>query len=73
MREISFFKKKILLIFLYFDQVFKDEFNGIVCYVNEDGEIICEGWDEGFYFIFELEKGYIMRLVVFCNILLQKM
>lgn len=27
--------------------VFEDESNGIVCYSNENGEIICEGIDEG--------------------------
>ncbi|XP_024397127.1 uncharacterized protein [Physcomitrium patens] len=42
-------------------RVFKDESNGIVCYVNEDGEITCEGWDEGPHFIPEPEKGYTMR------------
>lgn len=41
--------------------VFKDESHGIVCHINDDGEIICEGWDEGPHFQPEPEKGYTMR------------
>lgn len=28
-------------------QVFEDHSNGIVCYKDDNGEIICEGFDEG--------------------------
>lgn len=28
-------------------QVFEDRTNGIICYSDESGEIICEGYDEG--------------------------
>ncbi|KAM0031903.1 hypothetical protein Hdeb2414_s0016g00469251 [Helianthus debilis subsp. tardiflorus] len=28
-------------------QVFEDESSGVVCYKDEKGEIICEGYDEG--------------------------
>ncbi|KAG0567676.1 hypothetical protein M758_7G124200 [Ceratodon purpureus] len=41
--------------------VFKDDSNGIVCFTNEDGEVVCEGWDEGPHFQPEPEKGYTMR------------
>lgn len=30
-----------------FEQVFEDQSNGIVCYTDESGEIVCEGIDEG--------------------------
>jgi hypothetical protein len=28
-------------------QVFEDQLRGIVCYRDENGEMICEGYDEG--------------------------
>lgn len=28
-------------------QVYEDESQGIVCYQDEHGEIVCEGYDEG--------------------------
>lgn len=28
-------------------KVFEDKLNGIVCYKDENGEMICEGYDEG--------------------------
>lgn len=27
--------------------MFEDKSNGIVCYKDENGELICEGYDEG--------------------------
>ena len=30
-----------------FQQAFEDEAEGIVCYTDENGEMICEGYDEG--------------------------
>jgi len=27
--------------------VFKDESHGIICYYDENGDLVCEGWDEG--------------------------
>ncbi|XP_004303753.1 PREDICTED: uncharacterized protein LOC101293323 [Fragaria vesca subsp. vesca] len=29
------------------EEVFEDHFNGIICYKDARGEIICEGYDEG--------------------------
>ncbi|PON78284.1 hypothetical protein TorRG33x02_238780 [Trema orientale] len=29
------------------EKVFEDRCNGIICYADESGEIICEGYDEG--------------------------
>ncbi|KAK9099629.1 hypothetical protein Syun_026674 [Stephania yunnanensis] len=29
------------------NKIFEDEASGIICYKNESGEIICEGYDEG--------------------------
>lgn len=31
-------------------QIFKDESQGIICYYDENGDLICEGWDEGPHF-----------------------
>ena len=31
-------------------QVFKDEQNEIICYYDENGDLMCEGWDEGPHF-----------------------
>uniref|UniRef100_A0A803NYF7 Uncharacterized protein n=1 Tax=Cannabis sativa TaxID=3483 RepID=A0A803NYF7_CANSA len=31
----------------YKEKVFEDRSNGIICYTDESGEIICEGYDEG--------------------------
>jgi len=30
--------------------VFKDESQGIICYSDQNGDITCEGWDEGPHF-----------------------
>lgn len=30
--------------------VFKDESTGVVCYYDENGDVTCEGWDEGPHF-----------------------
>lgn len=43
---------RLHLLFQYLDsgfllQVFEDQCKGIVCYRDESGEIICEGYDEG--------------------------
>jgi hypothetical protein len=38
----------LVLNFLSSDwQVFEDQLRGIVCYRDEKGEMICEGYDEG--------------------------
>ncbi|KAL5579670.1 hypothetical protein UlMin_012112 [Ulmus minor] len=29
------------------EKVFEDRSNGIICYTDESGEIVCEGFDEG--------------------------
>ncbi|EXB64661.1 hypothetical protein L484_017995 [Morus notabilis] len=29
------------------EKVFEDRSNGIICYADESGEIVCEGYDEG--------------------------
>lgn len=39
-------------------QMFKDESNGIVCYYNENGELMCEGYDEGPHFQPEAPKYF---------------
>lgn len=31
----------------FVSQVFEDACNGIVCYKDENGDIVCEGYDEG--------------------------
>lgn len=36
-----------VLVGFFFAQVFEDHFNGIICYKDARGEIICEGYDEG--------------------------
>lgn len=38
--------------------MFKDESNGIVCYYNENGELMCEGYDEGPHFQPEAPKYF---------------
>lgn len=30
-----------------FEQVFEDKLEGIICYRDENGEMVCEGYDEG--------------------------
>ncbi|XP_055820249.1 uncharacterized protein LOC129889114 [Solanum dulcamara] len=37
--------------------VFEDKSTGIVCYRDENGEIICEGYDEGPRFYHQLPKS----------------
>lgn len=41
--------------------MFKDESNGIVCYYNENGELMCEGYDEGPHFQPEAPKYFTRR------------
>jgi hypothetical protein len=42
------FMETLVLNFLSSDwQVFEDQLRGIVCYRDEKGEMICEGYDEG--------------------------
>lgn len=38
-----------MLTDLYFapKQIYEDKSQGIICYEDESGEIICEGYDEG--------------------------
>jgi hypothetical protein len=31
-------------------QIFQDESKGIICYYDENGDLTCEGWDEGPHF-----------------------
>ena len=35
------------LIFFLSKQVFEDPIQGIICYTDDNGEVICEGYDEG--------------------------
>lgn len=37
----------LYFFFLFLLQVFEDRSNGIICYKDDRGEIICEGFDEG--------------------------
>ena len=41
--------RNFMFIYVYFasKQVYEDESQGIVCYQDDRGEIICEGYDEG--------------------------
>ncbi|KAG8482380.1 hypothetical protein CXB51_027299 [Gossypium anomalum] len=32
---------------IWFKQVFEDQSQGLICYEDENGEIVCEGYDEG--------------------------
>lgn len=31
----------------FWNQVFEDPIQGIICYTDDNGEVICEGYDEG--------------------------
>jgi len=41
--------RNFVLIDVYFasKQIYEDQSQGILCYEDESGEIICEGYDEG--------------------------
>lgn len=36
----------LLISDMFFMQVFEDRCNGIICYADESGEIVCEGYDD---------------------------
>jgi hypothetical protein len=37
-----------IYLFIYLcTQVFEDQVRGVVCYRDDSGEVICEGFDEG--------------------------
>jgi hypothetical protein len=41
--------------------IFKDESQGIICYYDENGDLICEGWDEGPHFQPDLQQPTLRR------------
>jgi hypothetical protein len=36
-----------MLKLFFLEQVFEDPIQGIICYTDDNGEVICEGYDEG--------------------------
>lgn len=38
---------EIVLFLIFLEQVFEDPTQGIICYTDDNGEVICEGYDEG--------------------------
>lgn len=40
---------------------FKDESTGVVCYHDENGDVTCEGWDEGPHFQPDLQRPTLRR------------
>lgn len=41
--------------------VFEDSTEGIVCYISKEGEVTCEGWDEGGHFQPEPQNQFTLR------------
>ena len=46
-------------------QVFKDEQNEIICYYDANGDLVCEGWDEGPHFQPDPQQPALRRSVSF--------
>ncbi|ESR40034.1 hypothetical protein WN944_021901 [Citrus x changshan-huyou] len=54
-------------------KAFEDHFEGIICYRDENGEMICEGYDEGPRFHQQIPRAtFHPRDVEIMNILLQR-